>query len=87
MTSEHHKDSRKDPDAGRPEGWMSNLSQRMNQFREDFFDRFREGYGRTLETFLAHPAFGIVGTAVPIVISLGLLYTVGTDFFLQWTLD
>ena len=61
-----------------PEGWMSNLSLRMNQFREDFFDRFREGYGRTLETFLAHPGVGIAGAAVLIVISLGLLYTVGS---------
>ena len=81
MAGEHRGHSQNDVDAGASAGWMTKLSQKMNQFREDVFDRFREGYGRTLETFLAHPAFGIVGAAVLIVISLGLLYTVGTDFF------
>ena len=81
MSSEHHRDSRSDRDAGTLSGWVRKLSQKTNQFRDDVFDRFREAYGHTLETFLAHPAFGIVGAAVVIVISLGLLYTVGTDFF------
>jgi multidrug efflux pump subunit AcrB len=81
MAGEQRGHSSNDLDAGASAAWMTKLSQKMNQFREEIFDRFREGYGRTLETFLAHPAFGIVGTAVLIVISLGLLYTVGTDFF------
>ena len=81
MSGEHRGHSQNGVDAGASAGWMPKLSQKMNQFREEVFDRFREGYGRTLETFLAHPAFGIVGAAVLIVISLGLLYTVGTDFF------
>jgi multidrug efflux pump subunit AcrB len=81
MAGEYRGHSLNDVDARASTGWMTKLSQKMNQFREDVLDRFREGYGRTLETFLAHSAFSIVGTAVLIVISLGLLYTVGTDFF------
>ena len=81
MAGEHRGHSRNDSDASPSPAWMTKLSQKMNQYREDVFDRFREGYGRTLETFLAYPTFGIVGAAVLIVMSLGLLYTVGTDFF------
>ncbi len=81
MASEHHRDFRSDHDADASSGLVRKLSQKMNQFREDVFDRFREGYGRMLGTVLANPAFSIVGAAVLIVISLGLLYTVGTDFF------
>jgi multidrug efflux pump subunit AcrB len=81
MVSEHHKDSRHDSNSETSSGWGQDLLKKMNQSRDDVFERFREAYGRALETFLAHPAFSISSAAILFVISLGLLYTVGTDFF------
>lgn len=81
MASEHKRETRRDSDSGSSSGRVRKLSQRLNQFRDDVFGRFREAYGRTLETGLENPGFAIVSAGVLILISLGLLYTVGTDFF------
>jgi multidrug efflux pump subunit AcrB len=81
MAGQPHTYSRTDSGPGASAGWVKNLSQKMNLFREDVFERFREAYGRTLEIFLAHPALGIGSAGILVLISLGLVYVVGTDFF------
>jgi multidrug efflux pump subunit AcrB len=65
----------------KPPGWVRRLTQHLNERRDAAFERFRDAYGRKLQIFLAHPGTGLVATGLIIVISLGLLYVVGTDFF------
>ena len=81
MASEHKRDSRRDSELGSSLGWVGTSSQKMKSFRDNVFNRFREAYGRILETVMENPGFAIVSAGVLVLISLGLLYTVGTDFF------
>ncbi len=81
MGGESHLHNRTNSESGAPAGWLKNLPQKLNYFRDDVFERFRESYGRTLGTFLEHPVLGIVSAGILIAISLGLIYVVGTDFF------
>src|SRR2546429_8899842 len=53
----------------------------LQRKRDQIWDRFQAGYGRALETVLAHRRFTLV---LALVLSLGgvaLLSVVGTDFF------
>src|SRR2546430_14727251 len=53
----------------------------LQRKRDQIWDRFQAGYGRALETVLAHRRFTLV---LALVLSLGgvaLLTVVGTDFF------
>ncbi|HEX9077957.1 MAG TPA: efflux RND transporter permease subunit [Desulfuromonadaceae bacterium] len=55
----------------------------LNLRREAGFDRFREGYGRILETALHHRIFTLAVTSLLGLISLGLVFIIGNDFFPQ----
>lgn len=45
------------------------------------FERFREAYGRSLESILAHRRFVLACIGVLFVASIGLVKVIGTDFF------
>jgi multidrug efflux pump subunit AcrB len=81
MAGEHHSEARDDPDVGSSTGRVKTALRKANQFRDEVFDRFREAYGGILETFLLNPAFGITSAVILFVISMGLIFAVGTDFF------
>lgn len=80
MAGEHRKDDPTDS-GGREMGRFDSFIQRMNRFRDRNFDRFREAFGRIMERVLAHPIFSLSIGGLFFVISLGLLFVVGTDFF------
>ena len=53
----------------------------LNSRREDGFERFRERYGRILSGALLHRTFTLVVAALVGLVSLGLVFIIGTDFF------
>jgi multidrug efflux pump subunit AcrB len=57
------------------------LVQRLNQKRENGFEKLRQGYGRCLETALSHRAFTLMVAGLIVLISGGLFLVIGTDFF------
>ena len=77
LAGEHPNGETKAPAPGR----MKRLFRELNRRREERFDRFRERYGRILETALHHRPFTLVTTALVFLISLGLVFIIGTDFF------
>jgi len=64
-----------------PEGSFASFIRRINGKREAAFERMRGGYGRALETVLDHRPFVLVAAAVFGLVSIGLLFVVGMDFF------
>jgi multidrug efflux pump subunit AcrB len=62
-------------------GTFSKLSHRFNTWRDKGFDRFTEGYGRLLHVLLVYrkTSLGIAGLAF--LVSLFLIFIIGTDFF------
>ncbi|MFH1118163.1 MAG: efflux RND transporter permease subunit [Pseudomonadota bacterium] len=76
-------DVQDDSDRGnvRSTGRVRNLALALNRMRDYYFDRFRESYARSLHTVLQHPRFSIVIAGLLFLISLGLVFFVGTDFF------
>ncbi len=60
---------------------LSRLVNRLNEKREDGFEGLRRWYGGHLETALDHRAFTLTLAGLFILVSLGLLLVVGTDFF------
>lgn len=66
---------------GAKQGWLSRTAGRVNQARDDGFERFQNAYGRALETALHRRAFTLFVAGAVFVVSLGLLPVTGTDFF------
>ena len=60
-----------------PETWTG----RFNEWREGWFGAFQNAYGRVLDQVLHHRQFALVLSAVIFVISTGLLFVIGRDFF------
>jgi multidrug efflux pump subunit AcrB len=60
---------------------VARFSASFNRGRDRAFDRFREAYGRVLETGLHHRAFTLIITALISLASLSLLFLIGEDFF------
>ncbi len=81
MAGEHREHAPVVSDAESSTRGAAKLSQTMNRFRDRAFDRFRESYGRLLESVLAHPVFSLVVAGLLFAASLGLVFVVGTDFF------
>ncbi|HEX8951301.1 MAG TPA: efflux RND transporter permease subunit, partial [Polyangia bacterium] len=75
MASEHHGEPGADASAWTRFAW------RFNQARDRGFGRFQDFYGRVLEHLLHHRLFTISTVLVVGVISFGLAFVVGTDFF------
>ena len=53
----------------------------LNRRRDKVFERFRDSYTRALETVLRHRAFTLTVTGLFYLISSGLVFVIGTDFF------
>jgi multidrug efflux pump subunit AcrB len=60
---------------------FSRLIQRLNEKRENGFEKLRQGYGRSLEIALSHRAFTLIVSSLVVLISSGLFLVIGTDFF------
>jgi len=54
---------------------------RFNAWRERGFRRFQDAYGRVLDRVLHHRRFVLVAGSAFAIISLGLLFVLGRDFF------
>jgi multidrug efflux pump subunit AcrB len=54
---------------------------RFNHWRDRWFERFQNGYGRALAVTLHHRAWVMVTAALVLVVSSALPFVVGTDFF------
>jgi multidrug efflux pump subunit AcrB len=73
MASEHHGSG----GGGRWSRW----TEKMNAARDRAFDRVRNSYGRALGVLLHHPRFTIATAGTIGLVSLLLVFVVGTDFF------
>jgi multidrug efflux pump subunit AcrB len=60
---------------------IARFSAAFNRGRDKAFDRFREAYGRVVETGLHHRGFTLTLAALISLASLSLLLLVGEDFF------
>lgn len=80
MKSEHHLDG-DDEHTSEPRGRVAVLADRLNKRRDAAFERFRDVYSRTLENVIAHRAFTLVVGLILLMISMGLVFVVGMDFF------
>lgn len=81
MPHEDHGEPAATSSTGSRSAWWSNLIRNVNRFRDSGFEHFRTAYGQALKTVLAHPAFSLVIAGLLFIISMGLLYVVGMDFF------
>jgi multidrug efflux pump subunit AcrB len=62
-------------------GRLARLGRRFNDFRERNFHRFNEAYGGALATALHHRCFTLLSAALLGLVSISLVFIVGTDFF------
>jgi multidrug efflux pump subunit AcrB len=60
---------------------IARVSAAFNRGRDRAFDRFRNAYGRVLETGLHHRAFTLTIAALISLASLPLVFLIGEDFF------
>ncbi|HEY6009571.1 MAG TPA: efflux RND transporter permease subunit [Geobacteraceae bacterium] len=60
---------------------VRNLFRDLNRRREQGFERFRERYVQILATVLAHRPFTLVIATLVGLVSIGLVFVIGTDFF------
>ena len=69
-----------DENAVEPDG-PSSIIQRLNDLRDRLFARLQSAYGNALETCMRHRAFALVIAGTVVILSLGLVPIIGTDFF------
>ncbi|MCU1279257.1 MAG: acriflavin resistance protein [bacterium] len=75
MASEHHGEPGADAS-----GW-TRFAWRFNTARDRGFERFQNFYGSVLEHLLHHRLFTVLTALVVAIVSFGLVFVVGTDFF------
>ncbi|HEY1585808.1 MAG TPA: efflux RND transporter permease subunit [Polyangia bacterium] len=75
MASEHHGEPGADAS-----GW-TRFAWRFNQGRDRGFEKFQNFYGSILEHLLHHRLFTVVISLIVGLVSFGLVFVVGTDFF------
>ncbi|MBJ6724997.1 efflux RND transporter permease subunit [Geomesophilobacter sediminis] len=76
LAGEHEQKDRPEQDSR-----LRRTIHRMNEKRERGFERLREGYGSLLKSVLAMRPFLLIVTTLVILVSAGLVFVVGTDFF------
>jgi len=80
MAGERHSD-RDSESGGRPQGRVARLAAELNRRRDAVFERFRHSYMRALEDALSHRTFTLAAGGVVLIVSAGLIFVVGMDFF------
>lgn len=81
MGGDHHDERASVTISGTGQGRLSQWFQSMNRKRDAAFDRFRSSYARLLKTALDHYVFTLVAGGLVVMISMGLIFVVGMDFF------
>jgi multidrug efflux pump subunit AcrB len=76
-----HSDGVKPAGETKKPGFMVRFSRRFNASRDRGFDKFKESYGRLLQTMLQNKKTTLLIAILVFVITGGLLKVVGTDFF------
>ncbi|MBI4964548.1 MAG: efflux RND transporter permease subunit [Desulfomonile tiedjei] len=66
---------------GTQQSGLSRCFQSLNRRRDVAFESFRSSYGRLLNTALTHRIFTLVAGGIMVIISMGLVFVVGMDFF------
>jgi multidrug efflux pump subunit AcrB len=69
------------PKQPRSGSWFTRFSASFNARRDRGFEKFRESYGRFLHALLMNRAFTLIGAGTILLISLSLIFYIGTDFF------
>ncbi|MGA2403137.1 MAG: efflux RND transporter permease subunit [Syntrophobacteraceae bacterium] len=74
-------DAGEDPRDLGSHGLLTRTIIRFNRSRDRGFERFRNAYISVLGIVLRHWVFTLVVIALPLAITIGMLFDVGTDFF------
>jgi len=77
LAGEHEKKDKPPEHPGRVRSWLKQANER----REEGLERFRDAYGRLLAGVLEHRPFALFVALLVGVVSAGLIFVVGTDFF------
>ena len=64
-----------------PPGPFGRATRYLDQLRVRSYTQLQEAYGRAIETIMQHRSFSLVVASVLGVISIGLVFNIGTDFF------
>jgi CzcA family heavy metal efflux pump len=65
----------------KPQGPFGRVSRYLDQLRVRSYTHLQEVYGRTLEAVMQHRSFALIVASVLAVISISLVFYIGTDFF------
>jgi multidrug efflux pump subunit AcrB len=79
IRGEQHLSEEHDPTHKR--GRIARVADRLNKRRDAAFERFRDAYTRTLENVIMHRTFTLAVGSFVLLISSGLIFVVGMDFF------
>ncbi len=74
MAAEHHGGEVRS-------GRLAGMGRRFNDFRDRHFRRFNDAYSSALATALHHRCFTLLSAALLGLVSISLVFIVGTDFF------
>ncbi|HTP04021.1 MAG TPA: efflux RND transporter permease subunit [Nitrospirota bacterium] len=64
-----------------PPGPFGRATRYLDQLRVRSYTQLQEAYGRAIETIMQHRSFSLVVASALGVISIGLVFNIGTDFF------
>lgn len=64
-----------------PAGPLRQLTRKLDRWRVSGYDRLQQAYGRALESVMHYRAFTLIVSGILGIISLGLIFFIGTDFF------
>lgn len=62
-------------------GSLGRLAVRLEHWRVDGYARLQQAYGSALETIMRHRPFTLIVSGIMGLISIGLVFFIGTDFF------
>lgn len=64
-----------------PAGPLRQLTRKLDRWRVSGYDRLQQAYGRALESVMHYRSFTLIVSGILGIISLGLIFFIGTDFF------
>ena len=75
------EDRKEDTSEHMKTGHLGRIALKLNQQRDHAYARLQQSYGRTLEVILRHRAFTLFIAGALGVVSIGLVFIIGMDFF------
>jgi multidrug efflux pump subunit AcrB len=81
MAGERHDAHAETPPTEAAPAKRIGIIRRLNDTRDRAFGRLQDAFGRVLDTALHHRAFTLIAFSIVGIVTMGLVWVVGTDFF------